>query len=419
MSRLRHWFSSTAWAIADQVFVSSSGFVLNVLGGRWLAPAEYGAYSFVLSVYLIVYVTHYAVLVEPMLLLAGTEFEQRQLVYFRNLIRLHVLLTMSCGGLFALFGLLELSLGRRDLGWAFVSVGASIPFTTLLQLLRRVWYVRQLPRRAALGTLLNVVMTGLGLGLLRALDLVNEVSLLILFGVGALPCCLWWFVSLRVYRESNATLTLREVWQPHLHQARFGVATVLLQWVPMNVYYVLFPMLVGGPAGLAGAGTLKALSNLIQPAVLTNASLLGMLIPALRARATGKELSGYEHAAAMVASSLFWTGVLATIPERLGRLFYGASFDFPAGARWPLALLPALLGVVAITRAFCLARMRLVTPLLASASAALVALTLGVWAMRRDEVSGALWGMVIAALAQALVLVNGLRPSTGRYATPR
>src|SRR3712207_1992334 len=74
---LKRWVTKGLWAVLDQGFFASSNFVLNVLLARWLAPADYGAFSLAFAVFLLIGSLHTAVLTEPMLVFGPGKYKDR------------------------------------------------------------------------------------------------------------------------------------------------------------------------------------------------------------------------------------------------------------------------------------------------------------------------------------------------------
>lgn len=399
---------SSAWAILDQALLSGSGFLLAALAARWLPDAEFGAFSVAFAVYMVVFFAHYALLVEPMLVLAARRHAGEREQYDRALLVFHAAFGLA-GATFLLGCAVAAAAGSGPpaLAHAFGAAALAAPFATLAQLARRMRYARGQPAAAALGSALLLGLTAAGLFLIRHLGLVTAPAVYAVFGVSSLLACRAW-IDRRSLRGTVSPGLVRSVVAQHWHQARFGLWTSLLQWVPMNAPYLMFPLLVADGLGLAGR--LRALVTLAQPALQVNGALFALLLPALSAGAGRWTRGSRHHALAIAANSVAWCLAFPLVGEPLARLLLGERYgSLPLAWLAPLGLIPVAMGAATVCRAACLARGKVAAPMAASVVASAIVVGAGSVLIVLWSVAGALWAIVAALGAQALVLAAAAR----------
>jgi O-antigen/teichoic acid export membrane protein len=139
---------------------------------------------------------------------------------------------------------------------------------------------------------------------------------------------------------------MRQVWGDHWSYGRWALASALVAWFPQNIYYALLP----AKAGLEGAAALRALTNLINPALHALMALAAVLLPALvrhhqqaglmKVRSTMRKLFFLLIPGSVVYLLALWLG-----RSFLFQLLYAGKYQ--EYETWPLLLT----GLVPITTA--------------------------------------------------------------------
>ena len=109
MIKNRVWIGRGALALTDQALFSGAGFLLSLLLGRWLTPAQYGAYALAFSVFLFASSFHNSLILEPMGVIGPASYKQNLPAYIAKLVKLHgyvalglaFLMMVAAGGVFS------------------------------------------------------------------------------------------------------------------------------------------------------------------------------------------------------------------------------------------------------------------------------------------------------------------------------
>src|SRR5436305_9896544 len=88
-SRWLAWAHRGGLSILHQGLFAGANFVLNILLARWLAPAEYGAFSLAYSVFLLFAVVHTALFIEPLMVFGSGKYQRMFSNYVSVLLRAH------------------------------------------------------------------------------------------------------------------------------------------------------------------------------------------------------------------------------------------------------------------------------------------------------------------------------------------
>lgn len=388
-------------AVLDQGAYAAGNFLLAVLLARGVSPASYGVFAFAYSFFWLASTVHCAFVTEPMLVYGASTWSAKWPAYFRALSRWHWRL---CAGELALFavagGALWLA-GKHELALAFASLGVATPFILDVWLLRRACFVESRPTLAAEGSALYlgvVAAVTLSLPKLSGAFAVSAVFL----GLGAGNALLGAWLRMRMaLPATDGTVTGAEVVAQHWKFGRWAVGGSLLSWVPTNFFYVLLPASVS----LESAGALRALMNLIQPAVQGNGAVAMYLVPLLARRRGTTGFGRVVTATVMLqvgAAIVYWL-LLAGFAGPIMAALYHGRYDAWSGLLWVLGLIPVATAAIgaAGTVARALDRPDVLT--FGYLAAAIATVTLGNWLMARHGLWGAATGMVAAMSCVAVV----------------
>jgi O-antigen/teichoic acid export membrane protein len=409
----------------DQGLFATSNFAVSVLLARWLSANGYGAFSVGFAIFILVGVVHTAILSEPMLVFGSGKYKDRLPDYLSTLVYGHLgfaalgslVLAITSAG-FALFG-------SGSLSGVLLALAITEPFILFLWLMRRACYARLEPHLAASGGAIYMLLMLGGAYVLYERGWLSAESVFGVMGISSLVVGLWLAMRLGLKRMPLRGNDLaRGSLENHWAYGRWSIANEALNWVPMNIYYLMLPLW----GGLAAGAYLKALMNLIMPMSQAIWALSILLLPVL-VRARGEDRAGTGHAR-------FNSRVrLALIPFVLGPFLYWlllGLFNYPlvswlydgrytehAALLWILGLSPVVASVKQVMGQSLRALERPDRLFWAYMLSATVTLTFGtglVW----------IWGVVGAAIgflvsqgitaALALVLLRRLE-SSQRQAT--
>jgi O-antigen/teichoic acid export membrane protein len=417
--RAPRWGSvgGAASAIVDYGVSAVSGLLVNVLLARSLGEHAYGAFAIAFAVWMVIGQLHAAFFAEPMLVLAQGRTDGERHRYLHGVLRLHGVLVLLAAVGVGVGAAACLVLGRPATAGAVAGAALATPALATMQLVRRACYLDQRPARAILVGAAHLVLSA---GLLVALQHLNASTPLLAFvvlGGTAMAASLLAWPELG---SGGAEPSAREVARLHWSYGAAGTLSSLLNWVPFNVWFLLLPATMAGPAGVAASGAFRAMLQLVQPPLQANGALATFLLPGFaRDPALRRGRRTARLVAAVGAPSLLFAGLLWMVGGDIFRLLYGSGIAFDAAClRW-LAMVPVAYACGAILRARSMAARAPWPPLVANAVAAGVAALLGPLAISHDGVAGAALAMLATFAVQAATLaVLSYRLPPGPSAAP-
>lgn len=400
----KRWFKKGSWAVLDQGLFATSNFVLNVLLARWLVPDDYGAFGLTFAIFLLIGSVHSAVLTEPLLVFGSGKYKDRLSEYMGALLYAHlgfaglgscVLLLVSLG--FALSALGSLSV-------LMLALALTGPFILLLWLMRRMCYVRQEPRLAASGGAWYMGLMLTGAYVLYWQEWLSGASALGVMAISGLTTSLWLAVRLRVKLPPLLGNGLvRDAFADHWRYGRWSIGNQALNWIPMNIYYVIIPVW----GGLAAGASFKALMNLIMPMLQAVWALSVLLLPTLvQARDEGHDkLDSSIRFALMpfiIGPTLYWL-LLALFHQPLVYWLYEGKYTEYAVLLWLLGISPIVASVKQVMGQSLRALERPDSLFFAYALSAAIALTLGTALVYFGGIVGAGIALVICQAVTAIL----------------
>jgi O-antigen/teichoic acid export membrane protein len=410
--RLAQFAGKGCLAVLDQGLFSGANFLTSIFLARWLAPADYGAYSLAFSVFLLFAAAHSALLNEPMMIFGASKYAARYSGYIRTLLRFHIaVLGPTSIVLCAIAGVLG-RLYSPAVEHAFLALAAGSIFILAFWLLRQAPYVLLKPEWAVVASFLYCSVMTLAIWILNA---TGKLTGFAAFGAMAVASIAGVLIVLARFAGGFTNRVQRpmlgEVAIDHWRYGRWAIASAAVSWFPGQIYYTLLPTWIG----LEGSAALRALFNFVMPVLQAIAALNLLLLPALvRDRRTGghKKMTGTMllfFAVSAVGCALFLTA-LWVFRGQLFQVFYGGRYGQYAG--WPLIFAAALpLGTCA-TAVFGNAVRALERPdrvFWAYIGSALSTAVLGIPMAARFGVCGALAGIHISSFTLAFLLWRSYR----------
>jgi len=406
------WLKKGSLAVADQALISGSNFLIGILLARWLPPEQYGAYALAFSAFLLVSLSYQSLLLEPQSVFGSSAYLDSPRQYLGALLWAHGALALA---IFIILGIgagLAHALGRPgSLEGALAGVAFAAPCILLFWLVRGAFYVRHAPQHAVVGALFYSALVLGGLLVLFRRGLLSPFTAFLPMGLGALATSIVLLLQLNPrLRLGRGETMLSRVIQQHWIYGRWALASSVVTWIPWNIHYAL----LGHFSGMAGAGGLRALVNLMLPLGQACSALSLLITPyAARTHARGgaRSLDGlsWRITSLFVGGAVaYWAFITLLRASTLRFLYdgkYGALAHFVpwvavASTLWTAAYGPAIVlrAKQAPALVFCV--------YCASSAIALVA---GIPASRAFGLPGTLWAIILSssvALAAALFLVH-------------
>lgn len=406
------WVWRALLSIADQGFVSGANFLLSILFARWLSRPQYGAVSIGLSVFMLAANFHHALLLEPMSVLGSRRFAQRLCSYFSTVLVAHA-------GAIAVLSLAVLAVAQavRDeaTATALTALAANLPLVLTYWVLRRICYVITDPAIAVRGGITFLTSSLAGAALLRSLGWLNPASLFLTTGAAAVCAGAVLLCALRGRLAPPAPM-LGEVLAAHWSYGRWMAGVSFTYWLANSA----FALLLGLSAGLSFSAGLRAIENIVTPVLQATGALSLLVLPRVSGQAQehgGAYLRRFQRVAMIVAATLVGAYLVGawSMREPLMRLLYGrGAYAELAGLVPVLAVATLIRGVSDLSLSTALkGAARPEAHLAGSLVSALFVLTGGWFLIRRWDVAGAAWAILVSDVLQALVLAVFFARITG------
>jgi O-antigen/teichoic acid export membrane protein len=393
------------WAVLDQALFALSSLLINVLLARWLPPAEYGAFVTAFTVLLLIGVGYQALLTEPMLIYGGDRYRASFSEYLRLLCRYHWRLMLVVCVPLGLVGVYLSATTSPLLGRALCGLAVTAPLILLSWLARRACYAVSTPWVAATGGAINLGLTMIGAAILSWAGLFTVFSAQVLVGVAALVATGWMMLPLNRLTAAPLEAGPRDaVWSLHWRYGRWIAAMGACTWFQLSVFYFVLPIW----GGLAAAGALKALLNLIMPILQSDGALMTLLVPVFvrSRRDMGRFARLVTGAAAVFAAEavVYWI-FLVIFGPRVLEFVYAGAYRYSVSALVLLGMLPLLGGLGNIIGNGLRALEEPNSALWGTVAGVIVAGTLGIAAAYFRGLEGAILGLVCSAGAQVGIML--------------
>ncbi|MDH5525603.1 MAG: hypothetical protein OEY01_16675 [Desulfobulbaceae bacterium] len=251
-------YSHVNWALADQAMVSGVNFLTGILFARYLGIAEYGKFTLVWMAVLFCNGFQQAGIIAPMMSIGPKQHPNEEPAYYGAVFVQQVVWSTLCSLLLA-SGVLLSDFIKPE--WQIR--GLALPLATTLfawqmqDFLRRYFFVRNLGGKAFFNDALSYLGQLVALLILFQLAPLNTERVLWLIGATsafAVIVGIFKLGHLVVQREK-----LIQVINKHWRFSKWMLASVIMQWVSGNFYFVA----AGAVLGPVAVGGIKAAQNII------------------------------------------------------------------------------------------------------------------------------------------------------------
>ena len=405
------WFGKGVWTIADQALFAGSNFLVNVLLARWLVPEAYGAYTVAYTFFVLLGTVQAGVLLEPMLVFGPSRFDGRLRSYLRLLLSVHGKIGLVGGVLLGLGAAAAWAWGATVLALALGALALAQVLILFQWLMRAACYIRTQPQLAVAAGVIYAVLL---LGSAAALNAVGALTVASAIGAMAgasLVSALFTAWRLRIPAMRNDDGDLRaEAFAKHREYGGWAVGSGGLEWFNGYLPFLLLPLW----AGLAETGGLRAVYNLVLPAIHVFGALGHLILPTLvRARETGTDAALAQRLALWLGAGCVLYGVAIGLggPALLALLYEG-KYDAYSGILWVAAFVPLALLGPHLVQALLRAREQPREVFKARVAGASVGSTVGAAAIATLGVLGALLCEIAVAVTEtAWMIREAMRPS--------
>jgi len=324
----------------DQAIAGASNILIAILAARALGVGAFGLFGIVFIVYVTAQGASRALVCEP-LLVHPAEAEGRP----GDAIGTASVLGVALGAVVAVAGLVA-HVWDGQLGNAFLVLGICLPFLVLQDLGR---YLGFATHRPASSLVLDLVWLGLVVVAVVVLSLTDRSSLTWFItawaGTGALAGLLV-FLQYRIRRPHFSLSWLRETWA---YSWRYLVSFVATQGAAL-----LTSIGVGAVAGTRALGAVRGAILLTRPVGLVQAASIAAGTAEISRLVPGSaDVRRHVNRTTMLTTGLALAnmGVLLVLPDALGKLVLGATWEPTQRLLLPATVQIVMLGLVCGTRA--------------------------------------------------------------------
>lgn len=399
-------------ATSDQAILSGTSFALTGFLASRLTKLDFGAYSYLTSLVMLLAGFHSVLLLEPVGILGVSRLGSRFFSYVGSLLKLHF---AFCGVIvIAALAASPWLIARQADGVTFTLVLAFVFYasmTMLLALQRRARYSAPTQRNSLGPTIAFAAFVFLALIVLVFSRSLSATTALFASGCAAFVASLLGLPAVlgRGTRRTSEpsepsepiTLIARENWR----YGRLLLISTLLYWACGGIYVLL----AAHALSLGESASLRVLQLAIMPAYQLTASLNLLLIPWLARQAQSGGLpstviGAKKITAIYVSIALCYLIVLTFVGSAVVHRFLGDNYR-EVGELLPLiALLPVIDGLSSPWMLALRVRGRTGKVLFVDALGATVTLTIGVLLTRAWGLQGAVLGMVLSMACRIPVL---------------
>lgn len=406
LSQKRTWLGRFLKALSDQGLVAGSGFLINILLGRWLVPEQYGSYALAYSVFLFGAGFHQALLLEPMSVFGPTSYKDQLPAYLGTLLRLHFAITIALSLLLGL-GVAgsQYFFKVPSLFPALAGVGVAAPCILFFWLWRRVAYLDLRPGIAVRGAVIYVGIVVVLLVLLVRTGWLSPLSAFLTQAVAGLAAGVMLVFLIPPGPSSSTKTSSGAILKQHWEYGRWAILSATVYWLSNGAYYVI----VGTLLGIKEAAALRALQNFVLPIPHFVSALSLLFLPWASARFADSEGPVFRRGISNI--SLLFTAVatgyllcLMLWGRWLIEVLYKGKYT-PFAYLLPLMALPVLFTAVFQGPAIGVRAMQAPSEIFRSyAAAGAVTLVVGISFTYYWGLLGAVLGATISSLASLVVI---------------
>jgi O-antigen/teichoic acid export membrane protein len=410
---LARWTTKGGLAILDQGLISGSNFLISVLLGRWLMPAQYGAFALAFTIFILLSYAYHAFLAEPQGVFCGSTYRDCLRGYLKALLGIQGILT--AGGILLLGGCAAVAyvLGKGDgLPGALAGVAIASPCILFFWMMRRAFYMNMAPARSAVGAIVYFVLSTAGLLYAFRHNLVSPFSAYLIMAVAALGTGLYLLsqVNKVLPPDTVAPPSRSEAWRKHWEYGRWAIGVSALTWMS---YYMYYPV-VTAFGGMAEAGQLRALMNLSLPLEQSYMALSILFLPYASRSCREKGVAQANPLMVritllFVAGALLYWAVVMPFQSNLFQLLYKGKY-LEVAYLIPYVALGTILWAAAFGPAILLRAIESPDSIFYSRLAAsILSVVVGIPAAYGFGLLGVLWTIAIANVSAFLISLYILR----------
>ena len=396
-SSLNFWIQKSGLAVIDQAASSGTVFFLHFMLARWLTQIEYGSFAVAYSIFILVQAIHMGLIIEPMIIFGSGKYRNNLANYITVVIYGHLILAFITGTIIVVFALL-LPIKQLPLRYALVGMGISNPFILLFHLVRRSYYIKLDLKKPTIFSLIYFIGMIFMIAGFYVLNILSSFSAFLCLSISALISAL---ISMKYtaygFARIKDNISIREIMKEHYYYGRWASGTLLLNWIPGNIYYMVLPFFVG----LQGTATLRALINFVLPIQHVIGALNFIFLPVISKDFAEKNFEGIDskvsqYTKIILVTTLGYWIVLGSFGDILIGLVYKGKYLNYGWLFWFIGLLPLLSSFAMPRYSTLLAVERPDKVFFAYLLTAISTLTIGIFLTAYLKLNGSVAGLLIS-----------------------
>jgi FkbM family methyltransferase len=387
-------------ALTEQGLFAGGNFVLNLTMAATIPAADYGAFVFAFTIFMIAAGLHNALILEPATVLRTTLYDTQPRSYCRAQLILHAVVMAVLAGILGVIGVfLVASRANAVIGHALIAAACASPFILLHWTGRRFHYVLRRPATALAGSAIYFTALCAMTLAARSAGKLSASSGFAILGLASTTAAIFLMEQAGVFGRmpSDAPrLRLRSLAAERWTYGRWLIGAVCIESAIVPGLTVTITVLLG----LSAVGVLRALQVFAVPAGHIVTAISALVLPALARDYQHGRLGPLREkmnrvVIGVVAGAVLFEVALLILHTPLERLVYGGKFAQYAFLI-PIVGAAALLEATAATYAMLLSAMQRPGLYLASVASIVPVTLIGAYVCISQ------WGITGAAITAVL-----------------
>lgn len=404
MKHLSSWFRKSFFAVLDQALFAGGNFILIIILARWLTPVQYGAFTIAYSLLILIGSVQTAIIIEPMMVFGASYYEARFNKYLGNIIYLHVGVMFVLGLIIIAFSMLMGKYYYALTSNLLIILAITAPLILLFWILRHAFYVRFQSLFSAISSGINLILVVTLMYLFLRFEMLTGETAFIIMGLTALVVSLCIIVYFKPNILEPKKINLLQVLRKHFRYGRWALGTAGLIWLPGNIYFLIMPMSLG----LEGTAALRAIMNLILPALNSITALSMLLLPSL-----SKNKKNLQQTRKTIITFLSFSVLISTVSYLLLYVFKTDILGFCYNDKYIhlyhlipwIGILPFFASITCAMGSVLRALERPDKVFWAYLVSTIVTLSLGITFSIKMGIQGAIWGLLVSSLTTGVMMV--------------
>lgn len=398
-------------SIADQGASAAITFISSVFVGRLIGAEALGLFAMTSVLVMAMRQLQVGAVLDPMSVFGPRRSEAERSGYLGFLVATQLLWIGGITALIAIGAFVWEQIGKIDQIQLRIIIASLIfaNMVTFQYLMRRQFYVEQMPFQAFIQSISYLVLSCIGLEIYRLSDNVTIVGMYLVLCLCSILIC-----SVQGVRLSKQVRSPTESERKIFVHDHWTYGRWILLSVPVGIaYYQGYFLLCGALLTAEQTGFLKAADSLVSPFTQVAIGLSLMFVPMISRRIDDmSSASRNAFAVKLLAGMMAISTVYAAIAFFFGHTIIHLTFGDKLAAAGPvlqtMAIIPLCVGFALPPGVMLAAHRRSDLRFYANAAAAVVTFAVGIPLILEFGMRGATWGMCLSQATQALGLWGAL-----------